>query len=298
MQRATSEALKVDLRQAHRLVTHEDARFMHLHKVFGVAALAHFAYRGWLWSAEGPTTGLGLDDGSWATLALLAAHAALHLSSFQFALPTRRNLAYNTIWPEMRWHSMFFAYRSIAALLVMWLQQNGTVGAAAAFACRGLAVLATMAAADAATRHYRRAGGPTAASSSIRDNPYPDWAPAWSRTALATAYSASQVFGTLMVLFRPEGPVFWTLLPIQVAPLLMTLVKKGIIAPAGWHLWYSLAVLVNFVYHPPYERLVCADMAQVAAVVIVCRFGLRVNKYMLWSAVILWGAAVSGYLGV
>lgn len=30
-----------------RLVTHEDGKVLHMHKVLGIGALVHFAYRAW-----------------------------------------------------------------------------------------------------------------------------------------------------------------------------------------------------------------------------------------------------------
>jgi len=298
------DALRVNVHQTHRLVTHEDGRYLHAHKLLGVSVLGHFAYRLWYWWTHGPDVGLGLDDGSWATLALLMMHLSLHASSFQFALPARRNLAYNVIWPEMRWHSAFFAGRSIVVLLAMWLQRNGVIGEEAAYACRGLSVLLTMVLADVVTHFFKKPGaggrGANATSSTIRDNPYPAWVPRWCRHVVALTYSTAQVFGTLMVLFRTEGAVFWTLLPIQTAPLLITLVKKGIIAPAGWHLWYSLAILVNYFFHPVYDGdarlMMVGNLVHAAAVIAVLRFGLRVNKYLLWSGVFAWGAVRAGFV--
>ena len=273
------EILKVNFKQAHRLATHEDARFFHAHKIIGVSVLGHFAYRMWRWAQFGADAGLGLDDGSWTTLCFIFLHAALHVSSFQFVLPSRRNLVYNTIWPEMRWHSAFFAMRSIVILGLMWLQRNGVIGTATTYLMRSSVVIMTMIAADVTTRAYK------ANSSTIRDNPYPDWAPVWARRVLTTMYSVSQISATMIVLFRSEAPVFLSLLPIQTAPFLMTLVKKGLIAPSGWHLWYFIALLVNYCYNDP-SFPITPRLRLIAASVVALRFGINTNKYVIWLGVI------------
>lgn len=278
---AVREAVHVDLRQARRLVTHEDARFMHLHKLLGVAVLAHFAYRAAVWCRLGHL-GLGAqDDAAWPWW--LAVHALLHVTSFEFAIPARRNAAYNVIWPEMRWHSLVFAYRSLAVLSLVWLERRGVLPPAHGLAMRAALVFATMAAADLAT--WRLGDG----STTMRGNPYPRNTPPLLARALNLFYATSQVFATLNMLFRGPELVFLTLVPIQTAPLLMTLEKKGIIKQAGWHAWYAAAVAISYAYAHLYTSDAAAIMP-VAAAVVVARFGLRVNKYVTWAAVVAYAA--------
>jgi hypothetical protein len=285
------DALTVNVRQAHRLVTHEDGRFLHAHKLMGVVALGNFAYRGYVWYRRGADRGLGgLDDGSWATLALLAVHLALHLTSFQFVLPRRRNLAYNTVWPEMRWHSLIFAGRSIFAMGLLWLHRNGAIGAGHLYLGRVFAVMSTLVLADVVTAAFK--GDATSSESkTIRDNPFPAWVPEEARRWVALSYSTAQIFATCMVLFREESTLFWTLLPIQMAPLLMTLVKKGILTPAGWHVWYAASIAVNCFFDPPVPvGGPCPSLQKLVAVAALLRFFLRIDKYVLWAAVAAWGA--------
>ena len=271
--------------RTRRLATHEDGRFMHAHKLLGVAVLASFAMR--LWTCATGRGGTGLDDGSWATLAWIGVHAALHVTSFQFALPARRNLAYNTIWPEMRWHSLAFAWRSVAVLALFWLHRNGLLGETGLAVGRAAAVMATMVAADVATWCHR--GGPTAATATtMRGNPFPEGTPVWLRRATNAFYSTSQITGTLALLFRDEGAAFWLLLPLQIAPLLMTLEKKGFVSKTSWHVWYTATLLVNYVYTGsqlgPFARM--PSLAPLAAAIVALRFFARVDKYLLWGAVI------------
>jgi hypothetical protein len=276
-------------RQYRRLSTHEDAAYFHAHKLAGIAVLAHFAWRTYLLLRYRNTF---LDVPTWGNLAWLLLHSALHLTSFQFILPSRRNKAYNIIWPEMRWHSMIFAYRSILMMLVLMLSQQGFVPAHLVDAARPVLVIATMAAADAVTHHYKRRGVVHVEDSTMRGNPYPAYAAPGFVQAHNMFYSISQVFATMHVLdSKSAGPLFMTLIPIQTAPFGMTLVKKGILNQAGWHLYYTLALVLNYLHGwwvspANVGTLPYASYWNVAAFFAVGRFALGMNKYVLWTIVI------------
>jgi hypothetical protein len=126
----------------------------------------------------------------------------------------------------------------------------------------------------------------------MRGNPYPDGTPPALRRALNLFYSASQVGATMIVMSsRDTVALLWVLLPIQLAPFLMTLVKKGILNQAGWHLWYTLSLLVNWAYRYVWrvEQSRVGPVAPVHSMAMwgalcVLRLGLGANKYALWAA--------------
>lgn len=289
--RAIIDLLYINARQGKRLVTHEDARFMHAHKVLGVLALAHFVWRIGRLVRDG---GMGFDGG-WGTLVGIGVHAGLHVTSFYFVLPSRRNKVYNVIWPEMRWHTMIFAYRSVMVCLLLWARERWEWPWWPVDAGRGALVFVTMLCADWVTRYYKAKNQVDAADSTMRGNPYPGYAPGWVVKGLNYFYSASQIVGTFQIFNnRNMEAAFLILLPIQMAPFLMTLEKKGIIRQAGWHFWYVLALLVNWAQgvfreddgkHDVFPAMVMRTMA---AVVVGLRFFGGVNKYVLWGAV--WAA--------
>lgn len=308
-----ADAALVRVSQVRRLFTREDARIFHAHKLLGVPVLAHFAYRVLRWLKEGDT-GLASDVASfpWTMLCVYAAHAALHVTSFAFHVPDRRNTRYNVIWTEMRWHTLLFAYRSLAILGWHWLQVNGGELSEPATALSGtfrsICVLLTMLGADRTTSFFRerrnsavaQAGGEPApaepdTSRTMRSNPYPAYLPASCVRVHNLFYSFSQVLATLVCLASPSpSRVFFTLLPIQLAPFLMTLQKKGIITQAAWHFWYTAALLLNFVFRPsaadfrgpetpPSTRHFSGvNMWLLGVAFCVARFGLRIDKYKLW----------------
>ena len=276
----------IDLDQMHRLFTHEDAAFFHAHKILGVMVLGHFWYRLILVWKYGHMF-FGPDP---STLFWIIVHASLHVTSFQFNIPKRRNRVYNIIWPEMRWHTAIFAWRSLALMLAMWLAERGVVHASilGAVVFRGALVLITMACADVATFVH---GTNTIQSTTMRGNPYPRYASPAFITWNNLFYSASQVLATLNILSKTKMEVpFMILLPIQTAPLGMTLVKKGIITQAGWHLGYTLALLTNYVHAfiNPGTQLIPRYMYwSVFMGFSLLRFRYRVNKYILWGCGII-----------
>lgn len=278
------DALHVDLRQAaRRLATHEDARFVHAHKALGAVALAHFGYRLARWALYGS---VGIDGAPMSFAVFILLHAALHVSSFEFSVPPRRNGTYNIIWPEMRWHSLIFAYRSLAVLALVWLERRGIVPASADMPLRALVVFGAMAAADLVT--LRMGDG----STTMRGNPYPSYTPRWVARSHNLFYSVSQFFATAEMLLCGPNIVFLSLIPIQTAPFGMTLEKKGVITQAGWHLWYTSALLVSYlhgIYGPP----TCVERSVLPTVVLVAvaRTVFRVNKYAVWSVVVAFHVA-------
>lgn len=271
---AAKDALYANLRQAHRLVTHEDSRFVHAHKLVGMCALAHFGYRIYLWA----TTGALQFTASYHTPLWIALHAALHVTSFQFIVPNRRNMVYNIIWPEMRWHSMIFAYRALLVMLVVYGEQVGALPLYLDQWLRGAIVVLTMVAADYVTRVHK-------GTTTMRGNPYPRYVPEWYTRVHNMFYSLSQLFATLNMLYRGHDMVFLTLIPIQTAPFAMTLVKKGIINQMGWHFWYTVALGISYAYGLTHLST-GNTVAPIALAVAAARFGLGANKYVLWALVI------------
>ena len=280
---AMRDALYINPRQARRLVTHEDARFGHAHKVAGVLVLGHFAYRLYNWYTLGH---LGFDVDEPILPVWLMLHAMLHVTSFHFILSPRRNAVYNIIWPEMRLHSMIFAYRALFVMSIIWGQHVGWVAMRFDVWLRGAVVLGTMVCADVVTHVYK--GAPT-----MRNNPYPSYVPGAVASVLNTFYGVSQVFATLNMLYRGYDLVFLTLIPIQTAPLLMTLEKKGIINQMGWHFWYTAAVGVAYAYGLTHMA-VGNTVTPIVAIFCVARFGLRIDKYVLWGLVVAHHLWVNG----
>ena len=143
----------------------------------------------------------------------------------------------------------------------------------------------------------------------MRSNPYPHYLPAACTRVHNLFYSSSQALATLNIVTCVNmDRVFAILLAVQTAPFCMTLVKKGVLTQAGWHLYYTLALLANYALvltpwvEDPQGRIEgtgafdsCAFCGRVpdalyltlAFAFPIARFGMGLNKYFLWSVVIL-----------
>ena len=226
--------------RASKLFTAEDRS--QVHKVLGLFCLGHYAvriHRG-IWSAD-PTGGLG----GLSALVWLAPHTLLSLSSIKFHVPRERIAKKPMIWQEFRMHNIIFALRSFvcAALASMSLhastvaRQRAAVGAACT-------VFASLIAADVATIKLREDASETTTGT------MPYWAGASPRTIrrFKGFYAYCQWMATLGCL--ANGNPLWPLciaLPIQLASLLMTLVRKGLLTARGYHLLYTASLCVPFV---------------------------------------------------
>ena len=101
------------------LVTRDDP--MHMHKLLGLFCFLHALYR---FAVSFVARDMGFQTDS-TTLACVAAHACLSLSSLIFALPKRRIRDGSRIWPQYRLHSIIFACRSLCfMLLVLYIKLN------------------------------------------------------------------------------------------------------------------------------------------------------------------------------
>ena len=268
------DSFYLNFKQVHRLFTHEDGIYYHIHKILGFIILGHFGYRIINIFRYG---NLGFNDSN-EILGWIILHALLHITSFQFIISNRRNKVYNIIWPEMRWHSLIFAYRSLLSILVIWLGNNGIISSIQTHIIRCLLVIMTMISADYVTNIYK--GEPT-----MRENPYPSYVSKYFIQFHNLFYSISQVYATLNIIIRGYDEIFLTLVAIQTAPFCMTLVKKGLLRPLGWHVYYTLALGINYYYgrQHGYNDLISPKL--IVLFFVMLRFRCNVNKYILWTII-------------
>jgi len=257
------------------LITYQDGKFGHLHKTFGIVALAHFVHQ---FVTFFQTRAMAFDERTWMYVAF---HLMLSWSSFIFHLPVVRSEKAPMIWPEFRAHSILFATRSIVA---MWLTMNGV----STPWTRHTNVMATMALADLATKYYK------VTVTTMRDMPFPDWVTQKTRDRVNLYYSVSQVLATAGLLFSPSMErALFVLFPIQIAAFLMTLVRKGMLSPLGWHVLYAAALGLNYL-HGALARDNLPVVFYIGSLLFcVLRFRYRWNKYLLWGLI---GLAQNGIL--
>ena len=274
-----------------KLFTREDPNGVH--KYLGIFCLWHylFRYTQMLWGADvaagwGSRLGRGVHAGPW--LCLLP-HALLSASSLMFqTVPRDRVVGQPMIWQEFRAHNIVFGLRSVLA--TVWagghvsypqLEQQRAWVLASVGTC-GVALVV----ADIITAKLRS----NALESTTATMPY------WPGCTIATQkrfkifYAYSQFMATLACLLtaNPAWP-FACLFAIQLASLLMTLVRKGLLSARGYHYGYTVALILPYLVvarsMADYGVVAVRDLAGVfglGATLFYLRRQFHINKYVLW----------------
>jgi hypothetical protein len=231
----TQPEWQADPTMAHLATRHDP---YHVHKILGVLCLLHFAYRFGKVFVAGAA--FGPEEPVWLQLACVAAHAALSWTSLLLPLPQTRNYASPMIWPEFRLHSIAFATRHAAAtaisLLGWW--PAGPVPEAAAKAA--LLICTVWAASRITERHGSRDRRTTNAM------PYPASVTPAQQAGVKRNYVLAQFNATVQCVTGSATAAFLPLVAIQLAPLLMTLVRKNRITALTYHRVYAAALYLPY----------------------------------------------------
>ncbi|CAK0843111.1 unnamed protein product [Prorocentrum cordatum] len=259
-----------------KLLTHHDR--YHLHAFLGLCALLHFAFR------FGSLVLGGVDNfAPTVTSALcLSVHFLLHATSFQFALPAQRIMSKPMIWPEFRVHNAIFAYRHLVCCVIgiwfpdVWCRSSPSI------LCLGLkiAILSlTCWAADVATERLGSREDRT-----TNAMPYPASMSAREIAIVKRFYAKSQFAATTLSVFGTPMLSFLSVLAIELASFLMTLVRKGKIEARTYHALYGLGL---FVMLPALvATLLSGDLeAELATYRALCVACVAVQGRLVWK----WG---------
>ena len=127
---------------------------------------------------------------------------------------------------------------------------------------------------------------PSSAESTTATLPYWQGCSPRTQRRFKTFYAYCQFMATLacMMCSNPSWP-FVVLLPIQLAALLMTLVRKGLICTRSYHLAYTASLCAPFIVGA--RHLIFMQSADFVAVAIIgwVAYQLRrcgVSKYAIW----------------
>jgi hypothetical protein len=214
----------------HKLVTKEDQ--YHIHKTLGAICLANYGYRYYLLFTRGD---MDLDNNVAAWL--VGIHAVLSLSSLLFHIPAIRNKSAPMIYPEYRLHSILFAVRSCVCFFLTLHRFSIVYKFAACYL--------TMLGADTVTAMYYRSDGQNGTrTTTMRDMPFDSRIREEDQRKITLMQSSQQIGATLYMLGNLET-CFSPMFAIQLAALLMTLVRKSIIDSTAWHIIYNLSLWIN-----------------------------------------------------
>lgn len=218
------------------LITHHDP--FHIHKILGVLVLLHYIYRFYLVFQTG-TAFPSAESPSRAICGVIL-HGLLSWSSLLLPLPTRRNFAKPMIWPEFRLHSILFASRHVfsAILSLAHLWPNGNIGNLFA---RASIILGTVNIASFITQNYG-----CNVKRTTNSMPYPENVTPEQQLAIRRLYTTAQFGATATCFMNDASMNFAPLLGIQMAPLLMTLVRKGKISTGMYHRVYAASLSLGY----------------------------------------------------
>ena len=231
-----------------KLFTKEDP--IGIHKYAGVFVLLHYIFRfGQLYFGD-PSAGFGSRLGKGTSIAAplcLIPHLILSLSSLIFhTVPRERVVGKPMIWSEFRAHSITFACRSAMATFLAWLSVAKNHAPAWRRFCvttSALSILVANFVADAATRRLRV----HESESTTATMPYWPGCSIETQRRFKQFYAYSQFLATLscLALWNPAFG-FAVMMPIQIAALLMTLVRKGIISARTLHMTYTVSLCMPY----------------------------------------------------
>jgi len=278
-----------------KLFTQEDPKG--IHKLLGVYVLLHFAYRviGKSLFSSDPSAGLGSRCGKGASLLPIVCvipHGMLSLSSLIFhTVPRERVVGKPMIWQEFRAHNIIFGVRSVVCTVLAWASyffSNTPTWRRVAIWGSSATVLLSNYLADEATRRLRA----NSFESTTATMPYWDGCSEETQRKFKKFYAYSQFMATIACLMvgNPVWPLS-VLLAIQLASLLMTLVRKGLISARAYHYAYTASLCVPYIMVARHIKYLRYPFCEAFAYFLVgtCLFQLRrngVNKYALWGPVI------------
>ena len=256
-----------------KLVTHED--YMHVHKTLGLVSALHLLPRVGMAVVCGTDVFARLVHPVWRTL-LVAMQVALSLTSMQFVLPRASSHSKPMIHQMFRAHSIVFATRgAVCALLLMWCGYSSCL--------RALVVLLTMCAADWVTRALTVPGDKY---TTTRAMPYWPGISQFRQKRHKGFYASAQLGATLLCLVADtELLPLSTLVAIQGAALLQTLVRKAVISTHTYHMVYTAQLLLPTVLVVATQSLQSAAVLWAcASVLLMLRIRFCMDKYLMWMS--------------
>jgi hypothetical protein len=138
----------------------------------------------------------------------------------------------------------------------------------------------TLIIADVITKYYNPSGknGKT-----MRNMPFDPSIKIEDQNQITMMHSYSQIGATLFM-FGNIDSAFSPMFAIQLAALLMTLVRKGIIDAYMWHLIYSMSLWINYLLFTSFTPGFFLLLQIIFYLHYCIVFKYQINKYVAWTA--------------
>ena len=219
------------------LVTNHDP--YHVHKLFGLASLFNWLLRLYYLFTYG--TAFPNGEPLYVAVCCVLLHGLLSISSMLLPLPSKRNFSSPMIWPEFRLHSITFAMRHVIGTIFSLSGISFTYKHTEAFVKLGLIILTNQCSARITDKYGDRENRTT------NSMPYPTCITQDMQKRIKNMYAGAQIGATKLIVLQDPTLNYIPLLGIQMAPLLMTLVRKGKISSINYHRTFALSLLMGYV---------------------------------------------------
>ena len=275
-----------------KLLTRHD--MYHVHAILGILSILHMIWRFILAIIYGNAF---ITDSVLSNNVLLLLHFFLHITSFQFLLPYNRNMNDPMIWNEFRLHSMIFTYRHLF-FTVIKSQNVITISIFNNTCIQLFIVLTTCYVSDYVTKLY--------GSYLIRTTnkmPYPEYYSDNRIIINKMFYSYTQFYATVWGAMGNATTAFMPIIAIEIAPLLMTLVRKGKVSSHVYHTVYRWSLLTNYIVI--IRCIWIRTLENNNLLIPVCgitfkllRVNMRLNKYIAWCMVFILKYYIDEYIEI
>jgi len=214
----------------------------------------------------------------------LVLHAVLSWSSLLLPLPKLRNHSSPMIWPEFRYHSILFATRHVLISILNLMSDNYPLTMKIIIKC------CILVSANLIARFITSKFGDND-NRTTNSMPYPSTISVSNQQKIKFEYALYQLGATLLCLTDNTLLSFMPILAIQIAPLLMTLVRKGLINALKYHQIYALTLSLNtlILSYGVFYNYIDFNFYTVLAITDKCisilRFKCKLPPEILWAIV-------------
>lgn len=262
-----------------KLNTNED--YFNIHKLLGGIVLINYIYRFGLLFIKND---MNLENN--IGIGLLGIHGLLSLTSLIFKLSNKRNKILPIIYPEFRLHNILFAFRSILCCLSFYFTSNKlNAKIINYFIC-----FYVMFTADIITYIYKSSENNTTMRSMPTNIKYDEN----KKNKIKELHSSLQLYATYYMIGNINTS-FSPMFAIQIASLLMTLVKKNIIKIMWWHYLYTISLWFNMFLILTYMPSFIFTMNIGCYFIYYWRFKFNYSKYIGWLIVFIFDYYATQY---
>lgn len=254
------------------LLTHHDK--YHIHALLGLTTLLHFLFRWIMLFVYGDA--FVNKKMFWFNVLTMLLHSALPLSALPLPIPHSRNFSAPMIWQEFRLHSLTFASRHMLSTI---MSLAFPLNRAIQLIIVHLTIFTASLVSDVYGDRQRR---------TTNTMPYALEIGSAEVQHTKNMYIRAQFMATAFTLTGRPSLSFIPTLGIQVAPFLMTLVRKGKISVSAYHMIYAWTVLLPLpatmilVYHASNMLHDILTAFAIGALALFFRAEMQLRKHTCW----------------